>query len=389
MNFNNKSYLFLFWIIIQLFIANSLNSQPTENNKNNKTFWSYFGITPLDDTTSIHKNGFFLSPIIFYTPDTRLGGGGAGVYSFHLRDKNDTLDYTRTSYIRFLGNYTMNKQTDVWSDWSVFTRKEKFLLKGELRYRNFPDRFYGIGNNTPESNEESYIYNLFSFKSLFLRKTLDNLFLGVDYHLEVEYGFTHEQGGQLETGQITGYDGGIGSAVGFVSILDTRDNVLNAYEGQYAEFSSYFYTHALGSTFKFVNLNGMYNKYWQIKPKHILAWQTKARVAIGDVPFLDMSFVGDSDMLRGYPKNRYKDNHFLGTQLEYRFPLFWRLGMTTFTGIGDVFSQPQDLSFQTLKYTAGLGLRFLVNSAERVNLRLDYGYGSQGGYFYFSVTEAF
>jgi outer membrane translocation and assembly module TamA len=102
-----------------------------------------------------------------------------------------------------------------------------------------------------------------------------------------------------------------------------------------------------------------------------------------------MSIAGNEDMLRGYPKNRFRDNHFMGTQVEYRFPLFWRFGMTTFAGFGDVFSRPQDLSWRTTKYTVGAGLRFMVNSAERLNIRLDYGYGSQGGYFWFSVAEAF
>jgi outer membrane translocation and assembly module TamA len=77
------------------------------------------------------------------------------------------------------------------------------------------------------------------------------------------------------------------------------------------------------------------------------------------------------------------------SQVEYRFPLFWRLGMTAFAGAGDVFNNFQDLSLSRLKYSAGLGLRLLVNPKERVNIRLDYARGREGGYFYFSVSEAF
>lgn len=384
-----SKYIISFILFFAFVFGNQLNAQEPKESKSKKSFWSYFGITPLGDTTSINKSGFFFSPIIYYTPDTRLGGGGAAVYSFHIQDKEDTLSFTRTSYIRLLANYTMNKQTDVWTDWNIFTRNENFLLKGEFRFRNFPDRFYGIGNNTSLLDEERYTYNLLSFKSLLLRKLRDNLFLGLDYHLESEYGFSHELGGQLGDGSIIGYNGGIGSAIGFVSIFDNRDNVLNAYKGQYAEISSYFYTKALGSTFSFSNLNLMYINYFQFRPKHIIAWQTKGRFTFGDVPFLDLSTLGSDDILRGYPKNRFRDNHFVGTQVEYRFPLFWRFGMAAFTGVGDIFSNPTNVSWNTLKYTVGAGLRFVVNSAERVNLRFDYGYGAEGGYFYFSVTEAF
>ena len=102
-----------------------------------------------------------------------------------------------------------------------------------------------------------------------------------------------------------------------------------------------------------------------------------------------MSQVGNDDLLRGYPRNRFRDKNLLATQLEYRFPLFWRFGMTTFAGIGDVFNNYQDLKLSYVKYTLGMGLRFLMNSAERLNVRVDYGYGSEGGYFYVSFTEAF
>jgi hypothetical protein len=63
--------------------------------------------------------------------------------------------------------------------------------------------------------------------------------------------------------------------------------------------------------------------------------------------------------------------------------------MVTFAGAGDVFKQTSDLSFDRIKYSVGAGLRFYVNPLERLNIRLDYAYGREGGYFYFFVAEAF
>ena len=94
-------------------------------------------------------------------------------------------------------------------------------------------------------------------------------------------------------------------------------------------------------------------------------------------------------MLRGYPRYRYRDNHFIGTQIEYRAHLFWRLGIVGFAGVGDVFGSPSDIRLSTLKYSVGSGLRVLVNPAERLNIRFDYAVGKEGGYFYFSVGESF
>jgi outer membrane protein assembly factor BamA len=174
-----------------------------------------------------------------------------------------------------------------------------------------------------------------------------------------------------------------------VGIIDTRDNIINPYKGRYAEFSSYFFLPQLKSTFSFQTINATYQQYWQIRPKHILALQAKGRFTFGSVPFLDLSTLGNDDILRGYPKNRFRDRHFMATQVEYRFPLWWRFGAVAFAGVGDVFGPSSDLNFQNLKYSVGTGLRFVVDPAERLNIRLDYGYGTEGGYFYFVVGESF
>ncbi len=174
-----------------------------------------------------------------------------------------------------------------------------------------------------------------------------------------------------------------------MAVYDDRDNVINTYKGRLAEVSSYFYSPVLGSTFAFNYLNILYQQFWQLKYKHVIASQTRLRYGFGNIPFLDMSTVGNDDLLRGYPKNRFRDKSFIGTQVEYRFPLFWRFGGVAFAGAGDVFSKTSDLDIRLLKYSVGGGLRFMINPAERLNVRLDYGYGREGGYFYFIVAESF
>lgn len=380
----DKKYLIIFFLCIHGF--EKFHSKAQEKDVKHKRL---FGFRSLSDTVVKEKSGIFILPLLYFTPDTRWAAGAAGVYYFKIPAKLKGEKETRVSNIQFLTDYTQNKQLDVWGQWNIFTRNENYLFKGEVRYRNFPDRFYGIGNNTLKKFEEKYDYSLISFKSLFLKKIRQFVFAGIDYHIEKEYNFTYQPGGLLESGKITGYKGGIQSALGLVAIYDSRDNVINTYKGSILEISSYFYRKDIGSSFNFTYLNLLYQKFWQIKRTHILALQTKIRYGFGNIPFLDMSAVGNDDLLRGYPKNRYKDVNFLGSQLEYRFPLFWRFGMVAFAGVGDVFKNTKDLGLQELKYSYGVGLRFLVNPAERLNIRVDYGHGKDGGYFYFVVAESF
>ena len=336
------------------------------------------------------KDGIFLFPLLYYTPDTRFAAGAVGVYYFNTAKKlSESDDPTRLSFVKLLADYTQNRQLDVWSAWNIFTDQEKFLFKGELRYRNFPDRYYGIGNSTTVAQEEFYSFDLLKLKLLGMKQVVPNLFMGLDYDITYEYNFEQEPGGELIQGTVTGYDGGLGSGLGGVITYDSRDNVVNAYEGMLFEASSYFFNERLGGDFNFTNINLTFNKYWELKEDHVLAFNSVLFMNFGGVPFLDMARVGGDDILRGYARNRFRDQHFGGFQLEYRFPVWWRFGMVVFAGLGDVFSTPADLSMRNIKYSFGAGIRFSVNTKERLNVRFDYGFGRDNSAFYIMLTEAF
>ena len=171
------------------------------------------GLAFLQNDTLHRKQGLFALPLLYYTPDTRWAAGLAGVVYFNTGNTDSLLD-TRLSYVKVLSDYTQNKQTDVWAEWNIFTSHEKFLTKGEIRYRNFPDKFYGIGNQSLSSDMEAYSYNLFKIKLLGMRQIKKHWFLGLDYQFENEFGFQLDPQGALTQQNIIGNKGGIGSALG-------------------------------------------------------------------------------------------------------------------------------------------------------------------------------
>lgn len=347
------------------------------------------GYKPYQDTIAYRSQGLAVVPLLYYTPDTRWAAGASLVYYFKLKARSEEEETTRLSYIQTLADYTQNQQFDLWSTWNIFTRNENYLLKGEFRFRNFPDRFYGIGNQAPESDMERYSYDLFSFKSLFMKKVANKWFAGFDFHATREYNFQLEPGGILQSGSVLGAQDVRGVAVGGVITNDSRDNVINAYKGRLLEVSTYRYLRQLGSTFDFFSIQSLAQWYVQVMPKHILAFQYRGIFQFGDVPFLDMAMAGNEDLLRGYARNRFRDHHFVGGQSEYRFPIYKRLGGVGFVGVGEVFGPSSDVSWQTLKYSIGAGLRFLVDPAERLNIRFDVGWGRNSMAYYLMVTESF
>jgi outer membrane protein assembly factor BamA len=103
-----------------------------------------------------------------------------------------------------------------------------------------------------------------------------------------------------------------------------------------------------------------------------------------------MGLLGSDSDMRGYYRGRYRDRQYVAFQTEYRSPVFWRIGGTAFGGAGDVVPQLQAFRLQELKPSYGLGLRFLIDRQENINLRFDYAIGKDGANgFYVSFGEAF
>ena len=119
----------------------------------------------------------------------------------------------------------------------------------------------------------------------------------------------------------------------------------------------------------------------------MLAFQGVAGITIGDPPFYMMNDLEDT--LRGFSNNRFVDNNMLALQTEYRLPLFWRLGMVGFVGVGQVFDDLSNFSIGEFIPSAGLGLRVNLIRDHSINLRIDYGVSSVDSSFDIKFMEAF
>ena len=77
-------------------------------------------------------------------------------------------------------------------------------------------------------------------------------------------------------------------------------------------------------------------------------------------------------------------------QLEYR-QYFWKsFGFVVFGGAGNVAKELTAYDFSTMKYSFGGGLRYLFNKKQKINLRMDVGFGLDGNMgIYFGIEEAF
>lgn len=343
---------------------------------------------PAQDSARIDR--WLFLPRVFWNPDTRLGLGVAAVQYFRAEGESEGQD-TRLSVWRHLAGYTLNRQFDFHSAFNVFLAGDRWAINGDFRYRDFVDRYYGIGNES-SSEEEEWTYQRLFLAPFVQYRLSKHWYTGLNLRAERYFDLGFEDDGLLNQRPPVGARGGWLNGIGPVLSFDQRMNAFTGYNGWYARFSAILFTPWLGSDFNAQRLAYQASRYWPLSRTDsawVLAAQIKGMHHQGDIPFFAMASVGGTDMLRAYAENRYRDDHFNGAQIELRFPLLWRLSGAVFSGLGDVYRDLSQLSRATTKYAYGGGIRFQLQKDESVVVRLDYGRGREANGFYLLVGQAF
>jgi hypothetical protein len=130
--------------------------------------------------------------------------------------------------------------------------------------------------------------------------------------------------------------------------------------------------------------------YFAVAPDKVIATNLYMSVAGGDTPFYKLPGLGGQNRMRGYYEGRFRDDFYATLQAEYRQYFWWRLGFVVFGGLGQVAPEVIKFNSNEFKYSFGAGLRLLFNKTEKVNLRVDLGFGDNGDSgIYFGLEEAF
>ena len=343
---------------------------------------------PVDpDSTTADTGGFMLLPIIFYTPETELAAG-ASVMRYFRSEGADMK--ARPSEIWATLIYTQRSQYIADLTSVLYFDEERYLTHANIDYQKFPNTFWGVGPATPDSLEEDYTpTTFFAFASVRNRVT-------TGFHVGPEYEFAHsrlsdtEQGGLLDSGFIPGSEGGTVSGVGAFINWDTRDNVYYPTAGSFHTASVRVYGSALGSDFDFAKYVVDVRWYASLSRKLVFAVQGLFDASTGVVPFQKMAALGGENILRGYYYGRYRDRYGAVAQVELRARLFWRVGAAAFAGAGNVAGGLDDFDRDTIRYSGGVGVRYIFDKSEGMNLRLDFGWGKDGSTgMYITAMEAF
>ena len=164
----------------------------------------------------------------------------------------------------------------------------------------------------------------------------------------------------------------------------------------------------LGGTLDFNKATMDWKAYKSLKRSFVLAGAIRTGVVkefspSPDVPIFERLFIGGANSVRGYKErgvgprdsigNPLGGKWKLGSTLEMRFPLVWKLTGAIFLDGGQVGNRSSDVNFNEWKYSSGGGLRFQTPVGP---IRLDYGYklnrdqaDNSPWRFHFSLGESF
>jgi hypothetical protein len=174
---------------------------------------------------------------------------------------------------------------------------------------------------------------------------------------------------------------GLGVSVEF----DSRDMPLNTYSGQYFKADALFNDEAIGSSQTYQSYGLAYRSYHEVGDSLVLAWELQACKRGGSAPLWDACTI----KLRGFPATDYLGKVSGSGQIEARWRLSKRWGLVGFAGSGYVGNSFSGVREHEAIPSYGAGVRFMVLTAKRINMRLDYARSTDSNAVHFSVGEAF
>ncbi|MBY6186422.1 BamA/TamA family outer membrane protein [Marinobacter hydrocarbonoclasticus] len=327
----------------------------------------------------------------FYTPEKSLGIGVSTV-GLYLPDRNDTV--SQPSSITINGFGSINGSLGIGVESRTFLKEDKYRLFIDAELQDAPDVFYGIGmeNGRRAANLVDFELTEYRFKPQAMMRVLPSTYIGAGFDLvgtkarEVETESPQPRAQGNEGAQFPEKSFSAGPSIHLVH--DSRDFILNPSTGMLLQADVVFYDEAFGSDSNYQKVSLNYSDYLALESiPGILAWQLTGEFNHGDVPWDQMATLGGATRLRGYEQGRYRDKQMTLAQVEYRQPLRGRHGMVYWAGVGTLADKVSELGDDKWLHTLGVGYRFEIK--QRVNLRLDMGFGNGESGFYFAVNEAF
>lgn len=334
-------------------------------------------------TTNEVSSPWLGTPLISSNPKLGTTLGGLGAYM---------IKFDEDSPASMMGVFGMYSNTDsyvygVFGN-TYFNRDQQRVLAGYAEGN--------IKNDYSYDHEDLGNINLLTtddIKMLFARfsqRVYGDWFVGVQY-LDSTYIIS---GGDpfsdwvLDLLDLNGFDS---TALGLVTTFDSRDNQQSASSGHNFVLHNLAYREGLGGDVSFDSYMLDYSTYIAHGNGHVLAINVKGRWT-NDAPNSGFSSMG----LRGYVRGQYLAEHSTHIELDERYALKDRWGLTLFGGLGCLYGDKlvgdsaSCTDSENLFPSFGFGGFFVLKPKEKIVVRAEVAFGKESNRgFYLTFGQPF
>ena len=347
----------------------------------------------VDSTFNEASKTFLVVPLITNSPVMDTGFGGLGMYFFKI-DKEDKA--SPPSLASLYAIYSTNNSY-------IFTPFGRFFWNEDKNRASFGVGTLRINNDftyDEQGNDLRLVYSEIRYfiTAEYSRKIIGDFYLGMVY-LGTKTKYKFDQGSEQENDFTRDFFAQNEIADNFVSSIglnlsfDNRDYPYYPTRGFTFSIRPKLNRAWLGSDNDYIDTDYKFSYFNSLQDNLILALNIAGGFASGDVPFDGYQNYGVRNSLRGYEAGKYKGRNMIASQAELRWRFHNKWGGVVFGGTGSIWGNEnngEEEFERTWLPSVGLGLRYMVSTEKKINVRLDYALGVDGNQgLYFGVMEAF
>ncbi len=341
-------------------------------------FLLVFWVVPLvhaDDGTGVQKSPWIFTPIFSSDPKISTAAGAMAVYVHKFDDQSPASTFGLGGTYSTTDSYVLGLFGKMY-----FGQDNHRLLaaavKGEIR-NDYSD-FLGTGQPVQTTD------NLDLFVLRYYRRLTGNWYAGPQA-ISTNYAIA---GDNFLSGQIIeqiGLTGFKSNGLGLVLLYDSKDDQNATSRGQVFEVHNIAYRQSFGGEASFDAYSADYQFYHPHGKGHVLAAHLKGRWT-KDAPSSGYSSIE----LRGYVRGQYLAPHMTLLEVEERFALTEKWGLTAFVGVAGLYGSSGGYDLNDSLFPAGgVGISYQLND-EKMVVRAEAAMGKSGNNgFYVKFGQPF
>jgi Omp85 superfamily domain len=332
------------------------------------------------------SGGFVGLPVIRSTPTFGFGIGAVGAFLFQL----DTM--SPQSVVGVGGAYS---ETQSW----LFAVGGRLYFQNGARdgaagatFFNLRYDFFGVGFEDGKADQSVPITQNGDAQMLNLTgRLVGPLFAGPQlFHRGVTTTLRDTSGPQNVLALARQSNDYNVNAVGVLATYDTRSQRESPNHGTYGEVDAMFARNWIGTDNSYNYYRGWINQYVDATPlRSVLAFRITGCSVDRNAPVWELCLYGVDPDLRGYVAGRYRDRTMFTTQGELRTPIFDRLSVNLFAGVGTIGSSFSAVAMDRLLPSSGVGAHYLVSEFYHLNVGAEVAWGINGPSFYLRLGDAY